>query len=146
LIMASHLWLIFALLSALTAALVAIFGKVGLKDIDTNTATAVRAIIMAAFLIGVIALQGKITQISSVISNREAFTFIVLSGIAGALSWLFYFLALKYGQVSQVAPIDRLSVVFAIVLAVLFLGEKVSLQAGIGVALIAVGAIMIALG
>ena len=145
-IMASYIWLIFALLSALTAALVAIFGKVGLKDIDTNTATAVRAMIMAAFLIGVIALQGKITQISSVISNRDAFTFIVLSGVAGALSWLFYFLALKYGQVSQVAPIDRLSVVFAIVLAVLFLGEKISLQAGIGVALIAVGAIMIALG
>lgn len=144
--MASYTWLIFALLSALTAALVAIFGKLGLKGIDTNTATAVRAVIMAAFLMGVIALQGKLTQISSVISNRDAFTFIILSGVAGALSWLFYFLALKYGQVSQVAPIDRLSVVFAIVLAVLFLGENISLQAGIGAALIAAGAIMIALG
>jgi len=144
--MADYTWLVFALLSALTAAFVAIFGKLGLKGIDTNTATAVRAIIMAAFLIGVIALQGKLTQISSVISNRDAFTFIILSGVAGALSWLFYFLALKYGQVSQVAPIDRLSVVFAIVLAVLFLGENISLQAGIGAALIAAGAIMIALG
>ena len=141
-----HLWLIFGLLSAITAALVAIFGKVGLEGIDSSTATAIRAIIMAVFLMGVLLVQGKMSHILPVLSNSKALTYIVLSGIAGALSWLFYFLALKYGKVSQVAPIDRLSVVFAIILAVLLLGEKISIRAGIGVALVAVGAIMIALG
>lgn len=141
-----YLWLIFGLLSAITAALVAIFGKVGLEGIDSSTATAVRAIIMALLLLGVLLLQGKMGQIPSVLSNNKALTYIVLSGIAGALSWLFYFLALRYGKVSQVAPIDRLSVIFAIILAVLLLGEKVSIRAGIGAALVAVGAIMIALG
>jgi len=71
--------------------------------------------------------------------------YITLSGIAGALSWLFYFLALKLGKASQVAPIDRLSVVFVIILATLFLGEKLSLKIGIGASLVAVGAIIIAL-
>lgn len=141
-----HLWLIFALLSALTASLVAIFGKIGLQTADANTATAVRAIIMAIFLVGVVVFQGNISQIPLIIADRSTFGFIVLSGVAGALSWLFYFLALKYGKVAQVAPIDKLSVVLATILAIMFLGEKVSLVNGAGVALIAVGAILVALG
>ena len=142
----NYTWLLFALLSAITAALVAIFGKIGLKGIDTNTATALRAIIMAAFLFLVVVFQGKLGQLSDIIENRKALGYIALSGVAGALSWLFYFLALRFGKVQQVAPIDRLSVVFAIVLAALFLGEKVSMLSGIGVTLIAAGAIMVALG
>jgi len=138
-------WLIFALLSAVTAALVAIFGKAGLDGIDANAATALRAIVMALFLVGVIVVEGKLSKVSSILSNSRALYYILLSGVAGALSWLFYFLALKIGQVSQVAPIDRLSVVFAIILAVLFFGEKVSLKAGIGIALVSAGAILIAL-
>ncbi len=141
-----HLWLVFALLSAATAALVAIFGKIGLQGIDANTATAVRAVIMAAFLVGVVAFQGTLKDIPAIIADRKAITFIALSGLAGATSWLFYFLALKYGKVSQVAPVDKLSVVMATVIAVLFLGEKVSLLGGAGVALIALGAILVALG
>ena len=142
----NYLWLIFALLSAITAALVSIFGKIGLKGIDANTATAVRSIIMATFLAFVVLIQGKLNQIPSIISNRKTIVFIVLSGIAGALSWLFYFMSLNFGKVSQVAPIDKLSVVFAVILSILFLGEKVSIISGLGVGLIAIGAILVALG
>lgn len=139
-------WLIYALLSAITAALVAIFGKIGLQHLDANTATAIRSIVMAVFLVGVIAVQGKLSLISEVIADRKALLFIILSGIAGALSWLFYFMAIKYGTVSQVAPIDKLSVVFAVILAVILFGEKVTMFTGIGIALISVGALLVALG
>jgi transporter family protein len=141
-----YTWLIFALLSALAAALVAVFGKVGLEGIDSSTATAIRAVIMALFLIAVILVQGKLGNVSSIFGNDKAMYYIVLSGVAGAFSWLFYFFALKLAPVSKVAPIDRLSVVFALVLAALFLGEEVSLRTGIGAALVAAGAIVIALG
>jgi transporter family protein len=101
---------------------------------------------MALFLIAVILVQGKLGNVSSIFGNDKAMYYIVLSGVAGAFSWLFYFFALKLAPVSKVAPIDRLSVVFALVLAALFLGEEVSLRTGIGAALIAAGAIVIALG
>ncbi|AOM40837.1 EamA family transporter [Xenorhabdus hominickii] len=139
-------WLIYALLSALMAALVAIFGKIGLQNLDPNTATAIRAVIMALFLVGVVVVQGKLNLISDILANRKALLFILLSGIAGALSWLFYFLAIKHGNVSQVAPIDKLSVVFAVILAVILFSEKISLIAAAGVALITLGALMVALG
>lgn len=141
-----HLWLIYGLLAALTASLVAIFGKIGLQTVDVNTATAIRSIIMAVFLVIVVAAQGNLSQIPSIIADKKAITFIILSGIAGALSWLFYFLALKYGKVSQVAPIDKLSVVLATIIAVAFLGEKISIMNGIGVSFIAIGAILVAIG
>lgn len=82
-------WLIYALLSAISAAMVAVFGKVGLQHLDANTATAIRAVIMALFLVGVVVVQGKFNLISEIIENRKALFFIALSGIAGALSWLF---------------------------------------------------------
>lgn len=139
-------WLFYALLSAASAALVAIFGKIGLQQLDANTATAVRAIVMALFLVGVVVAQGKLNLVGSVFADKKALLFIILSGVAGALSWLFYFMAIKSGEVSKVAPIDKLSVVFAVVLAVILFGEKVSLVAGIGIALITGGALMVALG
>lgn len=138
-------WLIYALLAAVTAAFVAIFGKIGLKDIDANSATAIRSIIMALFLLGVVVVQGKIGQMSEIFAQKRAMTFIVLTGVSGALSWIFYFLALKYGKVAQVAPIDKLSVVIAVILAFFFLGERISWMNGIGVFLIAVGAILVAI-
>jgi len=138
-------WLIFAILSAVSAALVSIFGKIGLQNIDANTATAIRSVIMAIFLIGVVCFQGNLSKIPEIIGQRKAILFIVLSGLAGATSWLFYFLALKTGKVSQVGPIDKLSVVIATVLAIIFFGEKLSLVNGIGVALIAIGVILTAL-
>lgn len=137
-----HLWLVFALLSAVTAALVAVFGKIGLQSVDANTATAIRSVIMAAYLI----FQGNIKEFSVIFADKKAMVFIALSGIAGALSWLFYFIALKYGNVAQVAPVDKLSVVISTVIAVIFLGEKISGLNSIGVFLIAVGAILVAIG
>lgn len=143
--MKMNTWLIYALLSAVFAALVAIFGKVGLSGLDANTATAIRAIIMAVFLVGVVLWQGKIDVVSEILSNKKAMVFIVFSGIAGALSWLFYFMAIKYGPVSKVAPIDKLSVVFAVILSALVLGEKLSLMGILGVVAIAGGSLLVAL-
>jgi transporter family protein len=141
-----YMWIIYALISAVAASLVAIFGKIGLQGIDTNTATAIRAVIMAIFLVGVIVVLGKLNDIKPILMNSKALTFIILSGIAGAVSWLFYFVALKNAEVSQIVPIDRMSVVFALLLAFFILGEKISLKAGIGAALVVVGGILIALG
>ena len=139
-------WLIYALLSALSASLVAIFGKIGLQHLDANTATAVRAVVMALFLVGVVVVQGKFNLVGTVLADKKALLFIILSGVAGALSRLFYFMAIKNGNVSQVAPIDKLSVVFAVILAFILFGEKISLLAGLGVALITAGALLVALG
>ncbi|ALS24683.1 MULTISPECIES: EamA family transporter [Paenibacillus] len=140
----SYLWLVFALLSAITAALVSIFGKIGLQSVEANTATAVRAVIMAVFLVAVVAFQGNIGKIPSLFEDKKTLLFIVLSGAAGAASWLFYFWALKLGKVSQVAPVDKLSVVIATIAAVVFLGERLSWISGIGISLIAIGVILIA--
>ncbi len=139
-------WLVFALLSALTAAFVAIFGKLGLEGIDTNTATMIRAGIMFVVLFLVILFTGKMSQVPEIFSNQKALFYIFLSALAGAASWIFYFIALKMGNASQVAPIDRLSIIFVIIFAALLLGEKVTINAAIGVALMAVGAILVALG
>jgi transporter family protein len=139
-------WVVYALLSALFASLVAIFGKLGLKDIDSNTATAIRAVIMVIFLVAVIVSQGKILVAKHILGQPIPMLYIVLSGIAGALSWLFYFLALKTGKASQIVPIDRLSVIFTIILAFLVLGEKVSLKTVVGGVTIVIGAILVALG
>lgn len=142
----NNLWLIYALLSAFMAALVPIFGKVGLQNVDANTATAIRAIIMAVFLIFCIIVQGHLNKIPCILCNKKAIIFIILSGIVGALSWLFYFLALKHGKVTQVAPIDKFSVVFATLFAIIFFGEKLSLFNWIGIIFITCGVICVALG
>lgn len=138
-------WLLYALLSALCAAFVSIFGKIGLAGIDSGAATAVRAVIMALFLIGVALLQGTIAHVPEILAQKKALLAIALSGIAGALSWLFYFMALKTGNVSEVAPIDKLSVVFAVLLAVFLFHETVTLPHAIGITLIAIGGLIIAI-
>ena len=86
-------------------------GKAGLTGLDSSAATAVRAAIMAVFLVGVVIAEGHTADLPQVFADRKALLFVALSGIAGALSWLFYFMALKEGTVTQVAPIDKLSVV-----------------------------------
>jgi len=136
----NKLWILFGFLSALFAALVAIFGKIGVKNIDTTLATTVRAVIMALFLIIVSLVLGKQSLISQI--NSKAMLFIVLSGIAGALSWLSYFLALKIGEVKGVAVLDRFSVVLAILLAALFLGESITVKNWIGMILITAGLLL----
>mgnify|MGYP000868421788 FL=1 len=138
-------WLIYALLSALCAAFVSIFGKVGVAGLDSSAATAVRAVIMAVFLAGVVIAEGHTADLPQVFADKKALLFVALSGIAGALSWLFYFLALKDGAVTQVAPIDKLSVVFAVVIAVLIFGERVSFMHGVAIAMIAMGGLILAI-
>ena len=136
----NKLWILFGFLSALFAALVAIFGKIGVKNIDTTLATTVRAVIMALFLIIVSLVLGKQSLISQI--NSKAMLFIVLSGVSGALSWLSYFLALKIGEVKGVAVLDRFSVVLAILLAALFLGESITVKNWIGMILITAGLLL----
>jgi transporter family protein len=133
-------WVLYALLSALFAALVAVFGKLGLADIDSTLATAVRAVIMAVFLVVAAFALGKFDLHTSV--SGKTMLFIVLSGVAGALSWLAYFTALKVGPASGVAALDRLSVVFVFVLALFFLAEKFTWQHALGATLVASGAIL----
>src|SRR3989304_351406 len=106
-------WIIYALLAAVFAAAVAILGKIGLKDVDSTLATTIRAVVMAIFLLGAAAILQKFSLIKTV--GSQTLTFIIFSGVAGALSWLFYFLALKNGPVSGVAAIDRLNVVYVVV-------------------------------
>jgi transporter family protein len=142
--MQSWLWLPLAFLSALFAALVAIFGKIGVDKVDSTVATMVRAGIMFLML-GIVTLaSGKIGQVATI--GGKATLWIILAGAAGAASWLFYFWALKVGRASQVAPIDRFSAVLTVILAALVLGEKVSWKTGLGVAAMTVGAILVALG
>ena len=144
--MGDYLWLFYAGLSAVAAALVSIFGKIGLQGLDANTATTVRSVVMALFLIGVMIIQRNFSHLGEVLSNRRALLYNILSGTAGALSWLFYFVALKYGRVSQVAPVDKLSVVLAAVLAVVFLGESLSPLGLSGILLITAGVVCVAFG
>lgn len=136
-------WIIFALLSAITAGLVAIFGKIGVSQIDSTLATTVRAIIMALFLIVVSFALGKFQLLKTI--DSKALSFIILAGISGALSWLFYFIALRLGPASGVAALDRLSVVFVLIFSVLFLAEKLTLTKLLGAILITVGAILMIL-
>lgn len=133
-------WILFALLSAIFAALVAIFGKIGIKNIDSTLATTVRAVIMAGFLVVTSFFLGKADLLKTI--DNKALLFIAFSGIAGALSWLCYFFAIKNGPVSGVAALDRLSVVFVLVFAVLVLGDHLTWKSGIGAILLTLGAIL----
>lgn len=137
------LWILFSILSAIFAAFVAISGKIGIANVDTTLATTVRGVVMALFLVFVSLALGKSNLLSTI--ESRPLLFIILSGIAGALSWLFYFFALKMGPASAVAALDRLSVVFVLIFALIFLGEQLTLKSGIGAFLITVGAILMVL-
>jgi transporter family protein len=133
-------WILFALLSALTAALVAIFSKIGLRAVDSQLATFLRAVVMTVFLFIVIWSQRKL-GLTANIKNVEYF-WIILAGIAGALSWLFYFLALQKGPTTPVAALDRLSVVFVLILSFIFLNEHITWKTITGAIMIALGAVL----
>ena len=139
------MWLFFAILSAITAALVAIFAKIGLQAIDPTLATTIRSIIMAVFLIIISFSLKKFQNFNLFVFNSKEWLMIVLAGIAGALSWLFYFFAIKAGKVSAVAAIDRLSIVFVVILAALFLNEALKSTTIIGAILVVIGAILISI-
>lgn len=137
------MWLLYAFLSAISAAGVAIFAKLGLQNIDSTLATIIRSIIMAVFLVLVGFTFKKFDGFSfSSLFNRD-WILIVLSGLAGALSWLFYFLALKTGQATKVVVIDRTSLLFVVLLAAIFLGEKLNLRVAAGAIVMVAGALLI---
>ncbi|OGX85768.1 hypothetical protein BEN47_14320 [Hymenobacter lapidarius] len=134
-------WIPYALLSALFAALTAIFAKIGIKGVDSDLATAIRTVVIL-LLAWAIALARGATAGLSDLSGRT-WLFLVLSGLATGASWLCYFRALKLGPVSQVAPVDKLSVALALLLAVVFLGETISVRSALGAGLILAGTVVL---
>ncbi len=137
------MWWMYALLSALFAALTAIFAKIGIKNVDTDLATAVRTVVVLILAWAIAFLRGGANSITSL--TKQNIIFLVLSGVATGLSWIFYFKALQLGKISQVAPIDKLSVALAIVFSVIFLGETLTLKTAIGAICIIAGTIIIIL-
>ena len=136
------MWWIYALLSAAFAALTAIFAKVGIKGVDTNLATAIRTVVILVLAWAIVLFRGNYNMGGLTKTN---WAFLVLSGIATGLSWIFYFKALQLGKVDQVAPLDKLSVPLAIILATIFLGEKLTLKDSIGAFLIISGTFVLIL-
>lgn len=136
-------WLFWAVLSAVFAALTAVFAKIGVADINSNFATFIRTIVVIAALAAILSLTGG-WQSPANISTRT-YIFLLLSGLGTGASWLCYFHALKLGDAARVAPIDKLSVVMVAIFGVAFLGERLSATNWIGVGLIAAGAVLVAL-
>ncbi len=133
-------WFVWAILSASFAGLTAVLAKCGVKDVQPDLATAIRTVVILIFA-WTIALTRTTQPITSL--SYQSWLFLILSGLATGLSWLCYFRALQLGPASQVAPVDKLSVVFAIVLAAIFLGETLTWRHAIGAVLIVTGAIVI---
>ena len=135
-------WQFWAVLSAVFAALTAIFAKVGVENINPDLATFIRTIIVLVSLSLILFATGQFTAPGSV--SPKSWLFLLLSGLGTGASWLCYFHALKLGEAAKVAPIDKLSVVLVAIFGVMFLGEKLSTPNWIGVALITAGAVMVA--
>jgi len=131
------MWWIYALLSAVFASLTAIFAKIGVKDIDSDLATAVRTVVIIILAWSIVLFKNIAGDIHKF--NKQNWLFLILSGCATGLSWLFYFKALQAGKVSQVAPVDKLSVALTNVLSVIFLKESLTLKDVAGALLIIAG-------
>ena len=136
-------WLWAAFLGAVFAAATSILAKIGIKNVDSNLATAVRTTVVLIFTWAIVFFQRTFSSIYSI--SKNSLIFLILSGIATGLSWLFYFYALKIGDASKVVPIDKLSLVLAIIFAGFFLNEKITIQTIFGATLMTIGAIMIAM-
>lgn len=137
------MWLVLALLSAVFAALTSILAKVGIQGVDSNVGTAIRTLVVFFMACGMALLCGAKFSPSAI--SARTWVFLILSGLATGASWLCYFKALQLGDVSKVAPVDKMSIVFTIVLAVVFLHEELTLKAAAGGALIALGTLLMAL-
>ncbi len=138
-----NMWAVFAVLSAVFAALTSILAKVGIEDVDSNLATAVRTVVVVAMswlMVFITNTQSGITNIS-----RKSWIFLILSGLATGASWLCYYKAIQMGEVSKVVPIDKLSVVITLVLAFVFLHEKFNTKSLIGCVLITAGTLVMVL-
>ena len=137
------MWFIFALLSAIFAALTSILAKVGIDGVNSNLATAIRTMVVVVMAWGMVFLtnaQGGIVEIS-----RKSWLFLILSGLATGASWLCYYRAIQIGEVSKVVPIDKLSVVITLVMAAIFLHEKFTPKSVIGCILIGAGTLIMVL-
>lgn len=137
------MWWLYALLSALFAALTAIFAKMGIKGINSDLATAIRTVVILFIAWGIVFYKGANDGIGSL--TRQNWIFLLLSGCATGLSWIFYFKALQLGEVSQVAPVDKASVPIAILLSVIFLKETLTLKMAFGAAFIIAGTVILIL-
>ena len=134
-------WVLFALASAFFAGLTAFFGKLGVAGINSNLATFIRTIVILVVTAAILTLRSEWRPEAPI--SRYTWTFLVLSGVATGFSWLCYYRALQLGPVSKVAPIDKLSVVFAIALGAIFLAEKLTWSVALGAALIVAGSVVI---
>jgi len=135
------MWLIYAILAALFAAVTAILAKVGIEGVNSHLATAIRTAVVLVMAWGVVFLTGAQAGIGGI--SRRSWIFLALSGLATGLSWLFYFRALQLGKVSQVVPVDKLSVVFTMILAFVLLREEFNAKSIIGGLLIAAGTLVL---
>lgn len=131
------MWFVFALLSAIFAALTSILAKIGMEGINSNLATAVRTVVVLVMAWGIVLLTGKAGGLADI--SGRGWLFLILSGVATGLSWLCYYYALQKGEASKVVPIDKFSVVISVVLAFLVLHEKADLKTVLGCALITAG-------
>ncbi len=141
--MSSSNWFYWALLSAVFASLTAIFAKVGLEGIDSDYATLIRTIVIITFLTAIVFFSNK--WVSPFKLNLKSLTFLILSGLATGASWLCYFRALKIGEASKVAPVDKLSLVLVAIFAFAFLGERPSAREWTGILLVALGVLILGL-
>lgn len=134
------MWFVFALLSAVFAALTSILAKVGIEGVNSNLATAIRTVVVVAMAWGMVFLTNAQSGISDI--GRKSWIFLILSGLATGASWLCYYRALQVGEASKVVPIDKLSVVITLILAFIFLHEKFTAKSLVGCVLIGVGTLI----
>ena len=137
------MWVLYALLSALFASLTAIFAKIGVTNMNANLATAIRTVVILMVIWMVVLAKGEARGIGTL--SKQNLFFLVISGIATGLSWLFYFKALQLGDVAQVAAVDKLSLALTILMAALFLGESLTVKTFLGASLILAGAVVLVL-
>ena len=137
------MWFVFALLSAIFAALTSILAKVGIEGVNSNLATAIRTVVVVIMAWGMVFLTNAQSGIGAI--NKKSWIFLILSGFATGASWLCYYKALQMGEASKVVPIDKLSVVITLILAFVFLHEQFTVKSLIGCVLIAVGTLVMVL-
>ena len=137
------MWLVFAVLSAVFAALTSILAKVGIADVNSTLATAIRTVVVLAMSWGMVFITGAQGGLSAI--SRRSWLFLILSGLATGASWLFYYRALQMGEASKVVPVDKLSIVFTLIMAFFFLHEKFTPKSIIGAALITAGTLAMVL-
>ena len=135
------MWAIFALLSAVFAALTSIFAKIGIENVNSNLATAIRTVVVLVMAWGIVLMTGKLNQLPDI--SSKSWIFLILSGLATGLSWLCYFYALQIGEASKVVPVDTFSVVITMVMAFFILGETVTVKTIIGGILITLGTLVL---